>query len=168
MLVGTETAMTTPADLYPQLGQTLAFAERVLSATLIQHLAERDTKPETWYALKLIAAGGPGTGREALRADLEGSRTLDADSADELIARLESEGLVRGDADATVSLTAEGEALFRSLRDYIVGPTIRLLSQFDVDDVETTIRTLQAITARAKDELTATGGSVDSPTRRTA
>jgi hypothetical protein len=158
--------MTTPADLYPQLGQTLAFAERVLSATLIQHLAERDTKPETWYALKLIAAGGPGVDREALRADLEGSRTLDADSAGELIARLDSEGLIRG--DAAISLTAEGEALFRSLRDYVVGPTIRLLSQFDVDDVETTIRTLQAITARAKEELTVTGGSFDGGTRTTA
>jgi DNA-binding MarR family transcriptional regulator len=144
--------MTTPPVLFGQFGQTLAFAERALTATLRQHLAERGTKPETWYALQLIATRGPGLAREALSADLEGSRTLNADSTRELLARLEAEGLIRGDAN--VDLTAEGEALHRSLRDYIGGPTVRLLSQFDLDDVETTVRTLQAITARAQEELT--------------
>jgi hypothetical protein len=144
--------VTTPPVLFGQFGRTLAFAERTLTATLRQHLAERGTEPETWYALQLIATGGPGISREALRADLEGSRTLNADSTRELLARLEAEGLIHG--DAKVDLTAEGEALHRSLRDYIAGPTVRLLSQFDVDDVETTVRTLQAITARAKEELT--------------
>jgi hypothetical protein len=144
--------VTTPPILFGQFGRTLAFAERTLTATLRQHLAERGTKPETWYALQLVATRGPGISREALRADLEGSRTLNADSTHELLARLEADGLIHG--DAKVDLTAEGEALHRSLRDYIAGPTVRLLSQFDVDDVETTVRTLQAITARAKEELT--------------
>jgi hypothetical protein len=144
--------MTTPPVLFGQFGQTLAFAERALTATLRQHLAERETKPETWYALQLIATRGPGLARDALTADLEGSRTLNADSTRELLARLEAEGLIRGDAQ--LDLTADGETLHRSLRDYIAGPTVRLLSQFDVDDVETTIRTLQAITARAEHELT--------------
>jgi hypothetical protein len=145
--------VTTPSALFSQFGRTLAFAERVLTATLRQHLAERETKPETWYALQLIATRGPGLAREALSADLEGSRTLNADSTRELLARLEAEGLIRG--DAKLDLTAEGETLHRSLRDYIAGPTVRLLSQFDVVDVETTIRTLQAITARAEEELKA-------------
>jgi hypothetical protein len=147
--------MTTPPVLFGQFGRTLAFAERTLTATLRQHLAERGTKPETWYALQLIATRGPGLAREALSADLEGSRTLNADSTREMLARMEAEGLIRG--DATVDLTAEGETLHRSLRDYIAGPTVRLLSQFDVDDVETTVRTLQAITARAQEELTVAG-----------
>jgi len=144
--------MTTPPVLFGQFGRTLAFAERVLTATLRQHLAERETTPETWYALQLIATRGPGLGREALSADLEGSRTLNADSTRELLARLEAEGLIRGDAN--LDLTAEGETLHRSLRDYIAGPTVRLLSQFDIDDIATTVRTLQAITARAEERLT--------------
>jgi DNA-binding MarR family transcriptional regulator len=144
--------MTTPPVLFGQFGQTLAFAERALTATLRQHLAERGTKPETWYALQLLATRGPGLARDALSADLEGSRTLNADSTRQLLARLEADGLIRGDAN--VDLTADGEALHRSLRDYIAGPTVRLLSQFDLDDVETTVRTLQAITARAQEELT--------------
>jgi DNA-binding MarR family transcriptional regulator len=141
--------MTTPPAA--TFGQTLAFAERTLTATLRQHLAEREITPETWYALQLIATRGPGLAREALSHELEGSRTLNADSTRELLARLEAEGLIRGDAE--LDLTAEGETLHRSLREYIAGPTAELLSQFDADDVETTVRTLQAIAERAAEEL---------------
>ena len=144
--------MTTPPVAFGQFGQTLAFAERTLTATLRQHLAERQTTPETWYALQLIATRGPGLSRKALSADLEGSRTLNADSTRELLARLEAEGLIRGDAN--LDLTSEGETLHRSLRDYIAGPTVRLLGQFDIDDIETTVRTLHAITRQAEEELT--------------
>jgi len=144
--------MTTPPVVFGQFGRTLAFAERALTATLRRHLAERQTTPETWYALQLIATRGPGLARKALSADLEGSRTLDADSTRELLARLEAEGLIRGDAN--LDLTSEGETLHRSLRDYIAGPTVRLLGQFDIDDIETTVRTLHAITKQAEEELT--------------
>jgi DNA-binding MarR family transcriptional regulator len=140
--------MTAPPNTF---GQTLAFAEHTLTAVLRQHLAERGTAPETWYALQLIANRGPGLDRKALSAVLAESRTLNADSTRELLARLEAEGLIRGDAE--LDLTAEGEMLFRSLRDYIAGPTAALLGQFDADDIDTTIRTLQAITARAAEGL---------------
>jgi DNA-binding MarR family transcriptional regulator len=142
--------MTTP--LVP-FGRTLAFAERTLTAVLRKHLAERQTTPETWYALQLVATRGPGLAREALSRDLEGSRNLNADSTRELLARLEAEGLIRGDAE--VDLTAEGEMLYRSLRDYVAGPTAELLSHFDADDIATTIRTLQAITKLAEEGLAA-------------
>jgi DNA-binding MarR family transcriptional regulator len=139
--------MTTPPAVYGQFGQTLAFAERTLTATLREHLAQRDTQPETWYALKLIATRGPGLSREALISDLAGSPNLDADSTRELLAGLEAQGLVRGGVQ--VDLTAEGQALYGSLRDYIAGPTVRLLGQFDIHDIETTVRTLQEITKLA-------------------
>jgi DNA-binding MarR family transcriptional regulator len=142
--------MTTPPVAFSQFGQALAFAERTLTATLRQHLAERQTTPETWYALQLIGMRGPGLTREALSRDLERSRTLDATSTGALLSRLEADGLIRGDAE--LDLTGEGEALHRSLREYIAGPTARLLSQFDVNDIETTVRTLQAITKRAEEE----------------
>jgi Mn-dependent DtxR family transcriptional regulator len=143
--------MTTTPDSFGQFGQTLAFAERALTAVLRQHLAERQTTPETWYALQLIATRGPRLAHEALSRDLEGSRTLNADSTRELLARLEAEGLIRGDAE--LDLTPDGEALHRSLRESIAGPRNQLLSQFDVDDIETTVRTLQAITERATEQL---------------
>jgi DNA-binding MarR family transcriptional regulator len=144
-----------PASPVPTFGHTLAFAERTLTETLRRHLAERETVPETWYALQLIALRGPGLAREELSHDLEGGRSMTAASTRELLARLDGEGLIRGDEE--VDLTPQGEALQRSLREYIAGATVRLLSQFDADDVETTTRTLQAITKRAQEELATAG-----------
>ena len=91
--------MTTPPAAFSQFGQALAFAERTLTATLRLHLAERGTTPETWYALQLIATRGPALARNALTTDLEGSRTLDADSTIELLTRLEDEGLITSASD---------------------------------------------------------------------
>jgi DNA-binding MarR family transcriptional regulator len=139
--------MTTPPAVFGQFGQTLAFAEQTLTVALREHLAQRGTKPETWYALQLIATRGPALSRQALSQQLERSRNLNADSTRALLARLEAEGLIRGGAN--VDLTAQGEALHRSLREYVAGPAARLLSQFDIRDIETTVRTLQAITKRA-------------------
>jgi DNA-binding MarR family transcriptional regulator len=145
--------VTTPSPIFSQFGQALAFTERTLTATLREHLAKRGIAPETWYALQLTSIRGPGIPRAELSSDLAGSRNMDAASAADLLARLEAEGLIRG--DERVDLTAEGEALYRSLREYVAGPTARLLSQFDASDVETTIRTLQAITKRAEEEASA-------------
>jgi hypothetical protein len=147
--------MTTSPATFTQFGYTLALAERTLTATLRRHLAKRNVEPETWYALRLIAAGGPGLARDALSHELEGSRTMTADSTRELLARLQAEGLISGDRE--VDLTDEGETLYRSLREDIAGPTAQLLGQFDADDVQTTIRTLQAIAERAADELAVSG-----------
>jgi hypothetical protein len=145
--------MTTPSPAFAQFGYTLAFTERTLTATLRHHLAARNVKPETWYALRLIAAKGPQLAREDLTHDLEGSRGMNADSTRELIARLHAERLIRGDRE--LDLTDEGETLYRSLRDYIAGPTSELLGQFDPADIQTTIRTLQAIGERAAEGLAA-------------
>lgn len=140
--------MTTPSAPF---GMTLAYAERTLSATLHRHLAERAVSPGTWYALNLVALRGPRLDRETLTSELEGSRTLTPDSVRELLARLQADGLMRGEAE--IDLTSEGEALHRSLRAYIAGPAARLLGQFPAEDVETTVRTLRAITERAAEEL---------------
>ncbi len=140
--------MTAPTDAMRQFGRTLAFAERTMTTVLRQHLAERDTTPETWYALSLIATGGPNLAREALNADLEGSPTMTAHSASVLLSRLKGDGLITGDEE--VDLTHKGESVYRDLREYISAPTVRLLSQFDAGDIETTVRTLQAITQQAE------------------
>jgi DNA-binding MarR family transcriptional regulator len=148
--------MTTPPAVYGQFGQALAFAERTMTVILHDHLAQRGTKPETWYALQLIATRGPGLSRQALTRDLEGSRNVESASVPQLLARLEAEGLISG--GTRLDLTAEGEARHRSLREYVGGPTARLLGQFDIHDIETTVRTVQAITKRAAEEASASAG----------
>jgi DNA-binding MarR family transcriptional regulator len=135
---------------YMEFGQTLAFTERTMTAVLRAHLAQRDVEPETCYALKLIATNGPRLAGSALIRDLEGSRGMDADSIGALLAQLAADGLIEG--DDTVDLTEAGVALFKSLRDHVVGATVQLLGQFDVRDVETTVRTLKAIRSRAQQE----------------
>ncbi len=135
----------TPA-VYGQFGQALGLAERALSAILRDHLAQRNTVPEAWYTLRLLASRGPAYPRADLTRMLEGPG-VDADATDALLARLEADGLIRGDAE--LDLTPAGEVQYQSLRDYISGPSAQLLSQFDVHDIETTVRTLQAITAHA-------------------
>ena len=132
--------------VYGQFGQALGLAERTLSAILRQHLAQRDTIPEAWYTLRLLATRGPAYPRADLIRLLEGPG-FDAGAAHALLARLEADGLIRGDAE--LDLTPTGQAQYQSLREYIIGPSVQLLSQFDVHDIETTVRTLQAITARA-------------------
>jgi hypothetical protein len=135
---------------YTEFGQTLAFTERTLTAVLRNHLAQRGVEPETWYALKLVAQGDPHVARSSLVRDLEGSPRLDRDTTDALLTQLAADGLVAGD-DA-VQLTEEGRVFFESLRDHVLGATVNLLGQFDLNDVETTVRTCKAIMRRAREE----------------
>jgi DNA-binding MarR family transcriptional regulator len=135
---------------YAEFGQTLAFTERTLTAVLRGHLAQRDVEPETWYALKLVAQGGPHVARSSLVRDLEGSPRLDAESTHALLDQLATKGLINGE-DA-VDLTEEGRVFFESLRDHVLGATVTLLDQFDLRDVEITVRTCKAITQRAQEE----------------
>lgn len=142
--------MTTPPAVFAQFGPTLAFAERTLTAVLRDHLAQRNCTPETWYVFQLVSLRGPEFSREALISDLAGSRNLDTASARELLARLEAEGLVRGETH--VEMTTRGEEFYRGLREHVLAGTARLLGQFDIRDIETTVRTVQAITQRAAEE----------------
>ena len=48
-----------------------------------------------------------------------------------------------------------GERLYRDLHEYVSQPTARLLGRFDPGDVDTTVRTLQAITALAAQDMAA-------------
>jgi DNA-binding MarR family transcriptional regulator len=142
--------MTTPPAVFGQFGQTLAFTERTLTAVLHDHLAQRGVEPAVWYAVKLIATRGPGLSRQQLRRDLEESQNVAAASVPGLLDQLEADGLIHG--DTRVGLTTAGEARYQELRDYVIGPTARLLGQFDLADIETTVRTLQAIIERAANE----------------
>jgi DNA-binding MarR family transcriptional regulator len=129
-------------------GTALAFAERALTASLKAFLAERDVTPHTWYALNVTARRGP-LPVDALRSDLEQARDASPASVRELLDRLASDGLIDlGSGEAT--LTADGEALYRSLRDAIAARTARLLEPFDPSEVEATIRVLRTLAERAE------------------
>jgi DNA-binding MarR family transcriptional regulator len=130
-----------------EFGYTLAMANDAATAVVRQQLAERGVKPERWGALQLIAKRGPALSRTALSDQLARSRALSADLTRELLAELETNGLIRGDKE--IELTPEGQALYRSLNEHITAARDQLLSHLDRNDIETTVHTLQAITERA-------------------
>jgi hypothetical protein len=139
---------TATPQIYGEFGQALGLAERTLSGILREHLAQRDTTPEKWYALRLLAgAGAAGLSPDELVRTLS-RPTFSADAARELLGRLEDEDIVTGD-DSAFRLSPAGEAIYADLRAHVAGPAAALLSQFDVHDIETTVRTLQAITEAA-------------------
>ena len=138
---------TTSPTAFGQFGYTLAFAERVLSASLRRQLAEIGAAPETWYALKLIATRGPALARGLLTEALDGSPSMNPERTRELLTRLAADGLIRG--EDLMDLTAAGETRYHLLADHLAGPTAALLGRFDPDDIATTIRTLRAITVAA-------------------
>jgi len=141
--------MSDAAEIYGQFGQTLAFAEATLNRVLEGHLAARGTTPDRWYVLKLTAQAEPIARAAVIDSLAAGGKVQPAD-AEPLLRRLEEDGLLEG--GDSLCLTEAGRSYFVELREYVVTPTIRLLSQFEVADVETTIRTLREITAQARQE----------------
>ena len=141
--------MSDAVEIYGQFGQTLAVAETTLNTLLERHLATRETPPERWYALKLIAQAEP-IARPALVDALAAGGKVQPVDAEPLLRTLEADGLLAG--NDRLSLTEVGRSYFEELRQYVIAPTIRLLSQSELADVETTIRTLREITARARQQ----------------
>jgi DNA-binding MarR family transcriptional regulator len=141
--------MSDAVEIYGQFGQTLAFAEAALNEILERHLAARETSPDRWYALKLTAQAEP-IARSAVLDGLAAGGKVQPIDAEPLLRGLETDGLVKG--GDVLSLTESGRSYFAELRQYVMAPTVRLLGQFDLDDVETTIRTLREITARAREQ----------------
>jgi DNA-binding MarR family transcriptional regulator len=142
---------TTHGDPPPSLalGQAVGQAEASLTRLLTGVLIEWGTSRPTYLGLqRLNALGGQAT-REAYERDLAEWLGLDAPGAKDLAAQLEVAGLTAADDD-TVRLTDQGQARREGiLADgaKIAGP---LLATLDHGDVETTIRTLQEITRRAR------------------
>jgi len=141
--------MPDSVEIYGQFGQTLAVAEATLKKVLESHLATAGTTPDRWYALKLTAQAEP-IARAAVVEGLAAGGKVQPVDAEPLLGALEADGLLEG--GDVVSLTESGRSYFAELRQFVITPTIRLLGRFELADVETTIRTLRDITARAREE----------------
>ena len=141
--------MSDADEIYGQFGQTLAFAEATLNKILDGHLAARGTSPDRWYALKLTAQAEP-IARAAVVDGLAAGGKVQPADGEPLLRGLEADGLLEG--GDVLSLTDSGRSYFAELRQSVITPTIRLLGRFELADIETTIRTLRQITARARED----------------
>lgn len=143
--------MTSPHGVPPTvtIGQAVGQAEASLTRLLAGALAERNTSRPAYLALQRLNALGGQAARDDYERDLSEWLGLDGRGARRLAGQLASARLTASENGMT-GLTAAGRALREGiLADgaKITGP---LLASLDRDDVETTIRTLQEITRRAR------------------
>jgi hypothetical protein len=131
------------------IGQAVGQAEAVLSRFLARVLGQTGTSRQTYLAMQRLTSLGGAATREDYIADFSSWLQVDLWAAGELADSLAADGLIE-QADGTVRFTAAGQAL----RDQITGAgsaaTRSVLESVDPADLETTIRTLGDITARAR------------------
>jgi DNA-binding MarR family transcriptional regulator len=143
MITMTSTRQTLPIG--PAVGQAEASLTRLLSGIL----AESGTSHETYLGLqRLTALGGQAT-RDAYERDLSDWLQLDRAAAGRLAGDLLTAGLAATEG-GTIRLTRQGQALREGILAASAQITGPMLASLDRDDLETTIRTLQEITSRAR------------------
>jgi hypothetical protein len=134
------------------IGQAVGQTETVLSGMLAEALAGTGTTRETYLALQRIAALGGNAARVDYARDLSDSLDLDMWAAGQLANTLVSAGLLAdGEGGSeTVRMTPAGTELRGKLQDSVRAVTAPLWDSLDSTALDTTVRTLQEITARAR------------------
>lgn len=150
----TRTESRPPIPVGMAIGQAVGRAQSVMSRQLAGVCAEIGTTVETYLALQRLALLGDEAGREVYARDLSESLALDLWSAGELASGLVADGLVTL-TDGTIRLAAAGAELRTRVAGTIGNITAPLYAQLDAADIETTVRTLQRLTALVMETRTA-------------
>jgi DNA-binding MarR family transcriptional regulator len=133
----------------PPVGQAVGQAEASLTRLLSWILAESGTSHETYLGLQRLAALGAQATPDAYERDLCDWLRLDRAAAARLASDLLAAGLAVTEGE-TIRLTAQGQALREGILAASAEITGPVLASIDRVDLETTIRTLQEITTRAR------------------
>jgi hypothetical protein len=144
----TEAGSLVPAGL--AIGQAVGQAERVLTRLLSRVLAEIGTTRETYLALQRLSVHGDRAVLDDYVRDLSDWLGLDLWAAGELADGMLDAGLVAL-AGETVRLAPAGAELRERIRRSIGAVNGPLYAALDPADIETTVRTLQDITSRARE-----------------
>jgi DNA-binding MarR family transcriptional regulator len=131
------------------VGQAVGQAEASLTRLLSGVLAESGTSRETYLGLQRLTALGGQAGRDTYERDLSDWLQLDRATAGRLAGELLAAGLAVTEGDA-IRLTAQGQARREGILAASAELTGPMLASLDRGDLETTIRTLQEITRRAR------------------
>jgi hypothetical protein len=133
----------------PFIGQAVGQAQASLTKILLGILAESGTGYQDYLGLqRLTTLGGEAT-REAYERDLSDWLELAGTAAARLAGDLVAAGLAETEG-GTIRLSAQG----RGLREGVLAASAKItgpmLATIDRDDLETTVRTLDEITRRAR------------------
>ena len=132
------------------LGQAVGQAQTVLSRVLTGVLAKNGTPRETYLALLRLSVHGDTLQRDRYVRDLSDSLGLDLWAAGELADGMLDAGLLTL-AGETIRLADAGAELRERTRRSVGTVTAPLYEGLDPADIETTVRTLQDITSRARE-----------------
>jgi hypothetical protein len=132
------------------LGQAVGQAQAILTRLLTGVLAETGTPRETYLALLRLSVHGDSLQRDRYDRDLSDSLGLDLWAAGELADGMLDAGLLTL-AGETIRLADAGAELRERTRRSVGTVTAPLYEGLDPADIETTVRTLQDITSRARE-----------------
>ena len=132
------------------LGQAVGQAQTILTRLLTGVLAETGTPRETYLALLRMSVHGDSLQRDRYVRDLSDSLGLDLWAAGELADGMLDAGLLTL-AGETIRLADAGAELRERTRRSVGTVTAPLYEGLDPADIETTVRTLQDITSRARE-----------------
>jgi len=141
----------------PLIGQAVGQAQASLTRLLTGILAGTGTSYLLWLGLQRLNAMGGHPAREAYEADLSYWLQLDGPAAARLAGDVVAAGLADSSGDGRIALSAQG----RALREQVLATSARvtgpMLATIDRADLDTTIRTLEEITRRARETNTTEG-----------
>jgi DNA-binding MarR family transcriptional regulator len=141
----------------PLIGQAVGQAQASLTRLLTGILAETGTSHQTWLGLQRLAALDGRATRQAYQRDLSDWLLLDEPTATALADDLIAAGLADTDDYGGVRLSAQGRGLREQVLTTSAKITGPMLATIDRDDLETTVRTLDEITRRARGTSTTEG-----------
>jgi hypothetical protein len=145
----------------PLIGQAVGQAQASLTRLLTGILAGSGTSHLLWLGLQRLNAMGGQPSREAYEADLSYWLQLDGPDAARLAGDVVAAGLAVGGGDAggdgLIAVSARGRALRAEVLAASAQVTGPMLATIDRADLDTTIRTLQEITRRARETNTTEG-----------
>ena len=141
----------------PLIGQAVGQAQASLTRLLTGILAGSGTSYLVWLGLQRLNAMGGQPGREAYEADLSYWLQLDGPDAGRLAGDVVAAGLAGAAADGLIAVSARGRALREEVLTASAQVTGPMLATIDRADLDTTIRTLQEITRRARETNTTEG-----------
>jgi hypothetical protein len=141
----------------PLIGQAVGQAQASLTRLLTGILAGTGTSYLLWLGLQRLNAMGGHPAREAYEADLSYWLQLDGPAAARLAGEVVAAGLAASDGDGLIALSARGRALREQVLATSAQVTGPMLATIDRADLDTTIRTLEEITRRARETNTTEG-----------
>ena len=141
----------------PLIGQAVGQAQASLTRLLTGILAGTGTSYLLWLGLQRLNALGGQPTREAYEADLCYWLQLDGPGAARLAGDVVAAGLAASGDDGPIALSAQGRALREEVLATSAQVTGPMLATIDRADLDTTIRTLEEITRRARETNTTEG-----------